>query len=87
MTWTEAIFVGLGLGLICFGGLWLKVRRLRPDRPALLGLSSAARLALVGLTFVGLGRAGPDLLLAGLGGLWLGRWCVLRQVGGRGHGR
>jgi hypothetical protein len=46
----------------------------------LLGASGLARLFLVGLAFYALSREGPDKLLAGLAGLWLARWCLIRHA-------
>lgn len=86
MNWTLAVLVGAGLGLVCFGGLWLTVQGVTqgPLRPhparLLLAWSSLVRLALLAVGFSGLSREGPDKVLAGLGGLWLVRWCLIRQV-------
>jgi F1F0 ATPase subunit 2 len=83
-----ALLIGLGLGLASFGGLWLTVRGLPTGKAGIwLAVSAVVRLGLVGVTFYGLSREGPGLVLAGLAGLWLGRWWVVRQVGGHGHGR
>jgi F1F0 ATPase subunit 2 len=80
MTWIAALTTGAGLGLVFFGGLWLTVRQLvQAPRRGLLGASRLARLALVGLGFYGLSREGPAMLLAGLVGLWLARWCLIRS--------
>jgi F1F0 ATPase subunit 2 len=88
MTWFAALTTGFGLGLVSFGGLWLTVRRLgRPRGRALLAAGGLARMGLVGVVFYGVGREGPDRLLAALAGLWLARWCLLRELGGVRHGR
>jgi F1F0 ATPase subunit 2 len=84
MTWYAAIVVGMGLGLCCFGGLWFTVRRVRPPwGQALAAGSAVVRLGLVGVTFYGLSRDGAGVVLAGLGGLWLARWCLVWPLGGR----
>jgi len=89
MTWLAATTTGFGLGLISFGVLWLTVRHLLQSAQwrVLLIASGVARLSLVGLTFYALSREGPEKLLAGLAGLWLARWCLIRRLGGWRHGR
>lgn len=89
MTHALALTTGAGLGLAFFGGLWLTVHAfLRQVRSRLLlGGSQLVRFALVGLALYGLSREGPDMLLAGLAGLWLARCWVLREVGGKRHGK
>jgi F1F0 ATPase subunit 2 len=84
MTWFAASATGFGVGLVSFGGLWLTVRQLvrRPRRQFWLGVSGLARLLLIGLAFFALCREGPDMLLAGLGGLWLARYCLIRSCHG-----
>jgi F1F0 ATPase subunit 2 len=84
MNWLTAITTGFGLGLASFGGLWLTVRQLlcRRQRRLLSGVIVLARLILVGLAAYALSRDGADKLLAGFAGLMLGRWCVIRSVGG-----
>jgi F1F0 ATPase subunit 2 len=86
MTWNEALMTGAGLGLAYFGGLWLTVRYLsRGRRGVLLAASRCLRLGLVGLTFYGLSRDGVGMVLSGLAGLWLARWCLIRQLSGGQH--
>jgi F1F0 ATPase subunit 2 len=89
MTLFVAFTTGFGLGLASFGALWLTVRRLltRPGGNLGMGVSGLARLLLIGLVFWGLGREGPDKVLAGLAGLWLARGVLLRELGGVRHGR
>jgi F1F0 ATPase subunit 2 len=83
MTWITAMLIGVGLGLVCFGGLWFTVRSLpRFGGQALVVVSASVRLGLVGVTFYGLSRSGPIEVLAGLGGLWLARWCLVWKLGG-----
>ncbi len=89
MTHALALTTGAGLGLTFFGGLWLTVRAFflrKAQSRFLLGVSQLLRFVLVGLTLYGLSREGSDMLLAGLGGMWLARCWVLREVGGKGHG-
>lgn len=89
MTWFAAITTGFGLGLASFGALWLTVRQLvcQPKWRVLMGASGLVRLFLVGLVLYALSCEGPDKLLAGVAGLWLARWCLLRKLGGVKHGR
>jgi F1F0 ATPase subunit 2 len=79
MNWLAALGTGAGMGLAFYGGLWLTIRRLAaaPRVASWLGLSRAARLALVGLGLYALGREGIDMVLAGLAGLWLVRWYLV----------
>jgi hypothetical protein len=81
-----AICAGAGLGLAYFGSLWLTVRGVlkRPGRSALIPYGGAIRFAMLGSCLMLLGRQGAGPLLGALGGLWLSRWFLLRQLGG-GH--
>jgi F1F0 ATPase subunit 2 len=83
MNWFAAITTGFGVGVLSFGGLWLTVREatFNPQRAAWVWAGQLLRLALVGLVFYGLVLEGPDKLLEGLAGLWLARWCLVRQLG------
>jgi F1F0 ATPase subunit 2 len=89
MSRIDALIAGAGLGIVFYGGLWLTVRHLlrRPRGPVWLWLSNGIRLAVVGLSFYGIGREGPDKLVLGLGGLWLARWGLVHHLGGQRHGR
>jgi F1F0 ATPase subunit 2 len=88
MTWLVAATTGASVGIAYFGGLWLTVRRVaQGPRPILFVLSRVARLALVAGVFYGLSREGADMVLAGLSGLWLARWLLIRQLGGLSHAR
>lgn len=83
-----ALFTGIGLGLVYFGGLWLGVRQgLRSHRSAWMNLSRLLRTLLFTLTFALLSREGLAVLLAGLTGFWLARWHLLRRLGGQLHGQ
>jgi hypothetical protein len=96
MNTLAAVTTGAGLGLVCYGSLWLGVRRLvgqvsnLPDRRQVgnlphTGLGRAFRLGLVAVTFYALVREDPALVPAGLAGLWLARRWLLRQWGGTGR--
>jgi F1F0 ATPase subunit 2 len=83
MNWFVALTTGAGLGLVSFGGLWFTVRLVMSRQQAgLLWASKVVRLAVVALGLYGLSRAGADMVLAGLGGLWLARWALVRQLEG-----
>jgi F1F0 ATPase subunit 2 len=83
MNGAAAFLTGVGLGLVCFGSLWLTARRvMRCSAPVGVGAGRLARLALAGATFYGLGREGPDAALAGLAGFWIARTYLIRQLGG-----
>jgi F1F0 ATPase subunit 2 len=88
MNWIAAVGTGAGMGLAFYGGLWLSVRRLATARrrAGWLGVSRVARLTLVALGFYALSREGIDLALAGLAGLLLVRWYLLRRLGGSDNG-
>ncbi len=91
------LFLGLLLGLLYFGGLWLTVRRLpRSTNPHLLWLGSLAlRLALLLACIVPLARLGSLPMLACLATMLAVRevlkrglrplgWGASEQAGGRG---
>ena len=84
-----AIAVGFGLGLACFGGLWLTVRQLAhmPRRTAWLTLGQTGRLVLCALAFYALSRQGLGPILAALAGFWIARWHLLHRWGVVRHGR
>jgi hypothetical protein len=93
MNLLTAVSTGAGLGLACYGSLWLFVRRL-PGRAArgspvglalTLAVGRLSRLTLAGLTFYALGREQLAFVPAALVGLWLARWHLLRRWGGHGH--
>ena len=74
--------VGVGLGILYFGSLWLTVRRL-PDthRPALLLLGSAVgRMALTLLGFYLVMGGRWERLLACLAGFILARMVLVRRL-------
>ncbi len=88
MNWVAAASTGFGLGLAYFGGLWLSVRSLRPTRPARFVAGRMTRLALAGITFYALLKTGGLLaLLAGLCGLLVARWYLIREIGSAADGR
>jgi F1F0 ATPase subunit 2 len=75
--------VGVGVGVVYFGGLWLTVRRL-PDarRPALLLLGSVVgRTVLTLLGFYLVMGARWERLLACLAGFILARMVLVRRLG------
>jgi F1F0 ATPase subunit 2 len=82
-----AALLGVGLGLLYFGGLRLTTSRiLRPHaRWWLPALSFGCRLALVAATLWALSREGVGPLLSGLAGLLLARGYLLRRWGGQGQ--
>ena len=74
--------VGVGLGIVYFGGLWLTVRRLPDARwPALLLLGSMlGRTALTLLGFYLVMDARWERLLACLAGFILARMVLMRRL-------
>ena len=78
----DALFLGMGLGVIYFGGLWLTVQRLLSSRwPALMTLGSyyaRASIALVGFYLVMDGRL--DRLLVSMAGFLLIRIFCVRML-------
>jgi F1F0 ATPase subunit 2 len=88
MNWVAAVVTGVGLGLVNFGGLWVTARGMTAGwTRGLLWASQLARLGLVAVGFFGLSREGADMALAGLAGLWLARWALVRHLGGGRHVR
>ncbi|HEY2786010.1 MAG TPA: ATP synthase subunit I [Fimbriiglobus sp.] len=88
MNWAVAAGTGFGLGLAYFGGLLLSVRSLRPGSWKRLAAGRTARLGLAAATFYGLLKSGgPVALAAGLGGMSLARWHLVRSNGGPADGR
>lgn len=82
MNWAAAAGTGFGLGLAYFGGLWLGVRRLPRGGAARFAAGWAARLALAAVTFFALLKTGgPAAVVAGLVGLLLARWYLVRTIG------
>lgn len=70
-----AMWLGIGLGALYFGGLWLTVRRLQvANRPVLMALGSFLGRALLGLSgFYLIGRTGWEYLVVSLLGFVLVR--------------
>jgi hypothetical protein len=88
MNWAAAAGTGFGLGLAHFGGLWLHVRRLRGAGPARLAVGRVARLTLAAITFYALLKTGGVVAVtAGLAGLLLARWYLVRVIGRTAGGR
>ena len=88
MNWAAAAGTGFGLGLAYFGGLWFGVRRLRRGEAARFAAGWTARLALAAVTFYALLKAGGTAaVIAGLAGLLVARWYLLRTVGRTADGR
>lgn len=77
-----ALFMGTGLGLFYFGGLWLTVKRLsQSSQPALLSLASffvRTAVALSGFYYVMEGRLA--LLLAAMTGFLIIRFFLVRLI-------
>lgn len=88
MSWIAALSFGIGLGLAYFGALWWTVASMvrQPERAAWIPFSGLARLILLGLGLAVLGKQGAGNVLAGLGGILLSRWYLLRRLGGIRHG-
>jgi hypothetical protein len=88
MNGIAAIVVGAGLGLVYFGGLWVTLRVVLGGscRASWIPLGWAVRFIMLAWGMVILSRQGAVGILAGLGGLWLSRWFLLRELGGAGHG-
>ena len=89
MTWVAALTTGAGAGLLSFGTLWFSLRYwlFSPRGQLLFRMCSAARLGFICLMLYGLSREGLDKMLAGMTGVWLARWCLVRQLGGITYGR
>ena len=88
MSSIAAIVAGTVLGLVYFGGLWVTVRGVlfHSWRASWIPLCWVARLVLVASGLAILSRQGAIGVLGGLGGLWVSRWMLLRELGGGGHG-
>ncbi len=83
-----ALFLGMVLGLLFYGGLYLTLPRALVSQrgPLWLTLSLMLRLALIGLGLAGMARHHPTTLLAGFSGTILARGALLRPIvrtGGR----
>ncbi len=88
MSSIAAAIAGMGLGIAYFGTLWLAVIHVlkRPAWAGWLPFLGVVRLGFLGLGLAALGRDGTSSVLAGLGGLWLCRLVLLRQLGFKHHG-
>jgi len=78
-----AFVVGLVLGALHFGGLWLTVQRVSSvENPALLVFASMlGRMALVGLGFYLVASGSMPRLFAALAGLLVARTILVTQIG------
>jgi F1F0 ATPase subunit 2 len=83
MNLLAAFAIGLALGLACFGWLWLAVRRsiATGGRRGGLAVGQLARLAMCGLVFCAVSRAGFAPIVSALGGFWIARWHLVRRLG------
>lgn len=79
-----ALAAGVLAGAAYFGGLWWTVRRIAGvRRPALLLVGSyMGRLAFLGAVLYGVLRTGIVHLLLAVVGILLGRWLLVRRLGG-----
>ena len=88
MNWAAAAATGFGLGLVYFGGLWLAVRGLDRGNAARFAAGRLARLALAAVVFYALLKTGgTTAAFAGLVGLLLARWYLVRRIGRTADGR
>ena len=88
MNWAAALGTGFGLGLATFGGLWAGVRRLQERGASSFVMRRLARLGLVAITFYVLIQVGGvKAVTVGLIGLMVGRWYVIRAIGGKSDGQ
>ena len=89
MNLVVAFAVGVGLGLACFGGLWLTLRQIirGPYRRSWVTMSQIGRLALCTLVLGALSRDGIGAMLPALGGFWIARWQLIRRLGVDADGR
>ncbi len=83
MNLLAAFAIGVGLGLACFGWLWLAVRRSMAagGRRGELAIGQLGRLALCGLVLCAVSRAGFGPIVSALGGFWIARWHLVRRLG------
>ena len=87
MTWPLGVMVGLGVGLVHFGGLWWSVRRLSDPSGASRHLRlGVLRFAALAAALATLARSGAGVLAAALFGLWLARGMLILRWGGGNHG-
>jgi F1F0 ATPase subunit 2 len=88
MNWAAAAGTGFGLGLAYFGGLWLTVRRVGTGSAAGFAAGRLARLGLAAVVFYALLKTGGvRAVVAGLVGLLVARWYLVRRIGGNADGR
>ena len=89
MNVVAAFAVGVGLGFVCFGGLWLTLVQVlrRPSRKSWVTMSQIVRLALCTLVLGAISRDGVGAMLPALGGFWVARWHLIRRLGVAADGR
>lgn len=89
MNWIAAFSIGVGLGLVSFGGLWLTLKQMiqMPYRRTWVTMSQIGRLALCTLVFGALSRDGVSAILPALGGFWIARLHLIRRLGVSADGR
>jgi F1F0 ATPase subunit 2 len=82
MMWLIAMILGVLIGLIYLGSLWLMVRQLIIwQRGAVLfNIARIARMGILASLFYFLCRQGAALAVAALAGFWVARYCVLMHV-------
>ncbi|MCQ8130986.1 ATP synthase subunit I [Methylomonas rivi] len=87
--WLMAASVGIMLGCVYFGGLWLTIRQMPHSRqPGLAMLVSLLiRLALVALGLYLLADGHWQRYAAALAGLLIARWWWIRRIAPREAGR
>jgi F1F0 ATPase subunit 2 len=78
-----SFFLGVGLGVFYFGGLWLTIKRLPGSRqPALMTLGSfAGRSVICLLGFYLVAGKGLTALLLSLAGFVLTKFIMVRRLG------
>jgi F1F0 ATPase subunit 2 len=83
--WLMAASVGIMLGCVYFGGLWLTIRQIPHSRqPGLAMLASLlVRLALVALGLYLLADGHWQRYAAALAGLLIARWWWIRRIAPR----
>lgn len=82
MSWLVALFGGIALGLVSFGGLWLTVRMVSQPRYRIhIVASQAGRLILLALGLYAMCWMGPGAVICGLGGVLIAKWYLILKLG------